>query len=52
MHGVMDARVMDVRGLCRHKSESTCSHCGCTEQLPEHCSSLFLLSGIIAGPPK
>jgi hypothetical protein len=52
MHGVMDARVMDVRGLCRHKSESTCSHCGRTEQLPEHCSSLFLLSGIIAGPPK
>jgi hypothetical protein len=25
MHGVMD-----VRGMCGHKSVSTCSHCGCT----------------------
>jgi hypothetical protein len=44
---------MDMRGLCGHKSESSCSHGGCTKQLPEHCSSLFvLLSGIIAGPPE
>jgi hypothetical protein len=45
--------VMDVRGLCGYKSESSCSHGGCTKQLPEHCSSLFvLLSGVIAGPPE
>ena len=30
MHGVMDARVMDVRGLCGRKSIGTCNHCGCT----------------------
>jgi hypothetical protein len=30
MHGVMDACMMDVSGMCRHKSERACSHRGCT----------------------
>src|SRR6476620_973489 len=36
-----DAHGMEVCGLCGQKSESSCSHGGCTKQLPEHCSSLF-----------
>jgi hypothetical protein len=49
MHGVMD-----VPSMCGHSNSiGGCSHCGCTEQHPEHCFSLFALqSGIIAGSPK
>jgi len=45
--------MMDVRGICGHKSVGSRSHRGCTEQLPEHCSFLFSLqSGLIAELPN
>jgi len=47
--------VMDVPGMRGHSnSVGGGSHCGCTEQHPEHCSSLFLLCNpaSLPGSPK